>query len=116
MLKAVEKRLGDLKVAQLALPDLALPDEIEQMMANGGYGSAAGEGAVDPDLAQHLEQLKGDVKTLGVLEFQLQTHFLRQQRKAACEDMEVEEQVGGLGVLEGHDTTGYQVQHKKNSS
>jgi hypothetical protein len=103
MLKAVEKRLGELKVTRLTLPDLALPEDIEKMMASGGYGALVGEGATDPNLAMHLEQLKGDVKTLGVLEFQLQTHFLRMQKRREGAEAELI----GMELDNTHNNSGF---------
>jgi len=108
MLAAVEKRLGSLKVTQLALPDLKLPAEIEKMMKNGGYGEYLGEGAENPLLALHLEQLKGDVRTLGVLEFQLQSHFLRmQKRREGTEGGGEDIDLMAMEVEEKHASSGF---------
>lgn len=79
----VEKRLGGLKVTELKLPDLVLPDDIQAILKGGGFGEAAGADASNPELALHLEQLAGDVKDLGVLEFNLQTNWLRNLRRQA---------------------------------
>jgi len=94
-------------VTQLSLPELKLPDNIESMMANGGYGEFSGEGAVDPKLQLHLEQLKGDVKVLGVLEFQLQTQFLRMQKRREGGGDEGGVRLDAMDLDSKHNSSGY---------
>ena len=68
-------------MTELKLPDLVLPEDIQTILKGGGFGEAAGTDASNPELALHLEQLAGNVKDLGVLEFNLQTNWLRNLRR-----------------------------------
>ncbi|GMH78236.1 hypothetical protein TL16_g12787 [Triparma laevis f. inornata] len=104
----VEKRLGGLKVTELRLPELKLPQEIEDILKGGGFGAMAGSDASNPELALHLEQLAGDVKDLGVLEFNLQTNWLRGMRReqGGEGDEEGEEELADM-KLTAHASTGF---------
>jgi len=83
LLKGVEKRLGELPITEISYPELVLPENIVTMLKSGGYGEMADDshGMQNEELALHLESLKGEVKDLGVMEFQLQANYLRMRTR-----------------------------------